>query len=109
MLNTKKNVISLVLHINYSLFQGIDQNTFRDVMHNTFDLVTEEAILERIWITWERGAAGGEGALKFESWVRGLSVLLKGTEEERRKHCFNVYDLNADGFITRDEMFILLK
>ncbi|XP_026320276.1 EF-hand calcium-binding domain-containing protein 1 isoform X2 [Hyposmocoma kahamanoa] len=89
--------------------EGIDQNTFRDVMHNTFDLVTEEAILERIWITWERGAAGGEGALKFESWVRGLSVLLKGTEEERRNHCFNVYDLNADGYITRDEMFILLK
>lgn len=78
-------------------------------MHNTFDLVTEETILERVWITWDRGAAGGEGALKFESWVRGLSVLLKGTEEERRNYCFNVYDLNADGFITRDEMFALLK
>lgn len=78
-------------------------------MHNTFDMITEEAILERIWITWDRGAAGGEGALKFEAWVRGLSVLLRGTEEERRNHCFAVYDLNADGFITRDEMFVLLK
>ncbi|KOB67198.1 Ef hand protein [Operophtera brumata] len=89
--------------------EGIDQNTFRDVMHNTFDLVTEETILERIWVTWERGASGGEGALRFEAWVRGLSIILKGTAEERRNHCFNVYDLNADGFITKDEMFALLK
>ncbi|XP_049883235.1 calaxin [Pectinophora gossypiella] len=89
--------------------EGIDQNTFRDVMHNTFDLVTEETIVDRVWTTWERGAAGGEGALKFDSWVKGLSVLLRGTEDERRNHCFAVYDLNADGYITRDEMFLLLK
>lgn len=78
-------------------------------MHNTFDLVTEETILERVWTTWERGAGGGEGALRFEPWIRGLSVLLKGTKAERLNHCFKVYDLNADGFITRDEMFLLLK
>ncbi|XP_069364126.1 calaxin [Maniola hyperantus] len=88
---------------------GIDQNTFRDVMHNTFDLVTEEIILDRIWFTWERGASGGEGALKFEAWARGLSKLLRGNDEERRAHCFAVYDLNCDGYITRDEMFLLLK
>ncbi|XP_028036259.1 EF-hand calcium-binding domain-containing protein 1 [Bombyx mandarina] len=89
--------------------EGIDQNTFRDVMHNTFDLVTEETILERIWVTWERGANGGEGALKFEAWVKGLSVLLRGNNEERLALCFRVYDLNYDGFITKDEMFVLLK
>ncbi|XP_045540283.1 EF-hand calcium-binding domain-containing protein 1 [Papilio machaon] len=88
---------------------GIDQCTFRDVMHSTFDLVTEEAILERVWATWERGAGGGEGAIKFEPWARGLSKMLKGTDEERRIHCFSVYDLNGDGYITRDEMFVLLK
>ncbi|XP_053617668.1 calaxin isoform X2 [Plodia interpunctella] len=88
---------------------GIDQGTFRDVMHNTFDLVTEETILERAWVTWERGPTGGEGALKFEAWVRGLSILLRGTDEERMAHCFAVYDLNSDGFITRDEMFLLLR
>ncbi|XP_061385900.1 calaxin [Danaus plexippus] len=88
---------------------GIDLNTFRDVMHNTFDLVTEDVVMDRVWLTWERGANGGEGALKFEAWARGLSVLLRGSDEERRHHCFSVYDLNGDGFITKDEMFILLK
>ncbi|XP_045459813.1 EF-hand calcium-binding domain-containing protein 1 [Melitaea cinxia] len=88
---------------------GIDQNTFRDVMHNTFDLVTEDVVLDRVWLTWERGANGGEGALKFEAWARGLSVLLRGSDDEKMLHCFAVYDLNGDGFITRDEMFTLLK
>ncbi|XP_046963671.1 EF-hand calcium-binding domain-containing protein 1 [Vanessa cardui] len=88
---------------------GIDQNTFRDVMHNTFDLVTEDIVLDRVWLTWERGINGGEGALKFEAWARGLSVLLRGTDEEKKSHCFAVYDLNNDGYITRDEMFTLLK
>ncbi|XP_072937648.1 calaxin [Epargyreus clarus] len=88
---------------------GIDQCTFRDVMHNTFDLVTEEAVLDRVWLTWERGPTGGEGALKFETWAHGLSILLRGTDEERRVHCFAVYDLNGDGYITKDEMFTLLK
>ncbi|XP_039761944.1 EF-hand calcium-binding domain-containing protein 1 isoform X2 [Pararge aegeria] len=89
--------------------EGIDQNTFRDVMHNTFDLVTEDVVLDRVWLTWDRGANGGEGALKFEAWARGLSVILRGNDEERRAHCFAVYDLNGDGYITRDEMFALLK
>ncbi|GBP38702.1 EF-hand calcium-binding domain-containing protein 1 [Eumeta japonica] len=48
-------------------------------------------------------------ALRFEAWARGLSVLLRGSREERLRHCFGVYDLNADGYITRDEMFLLLK
>ncbi|CAK1540313.1 unnamed protein product [Leptosia nina] len=88
---------------------GIDQNTFRDVMHNTFDLVTEEIVLDRIWSSWDRGVNGGEGALKFEAWAKGLSVLLRGSNEEKRNFCFNVYDLNSDGYITKDEMFLLLK
>ncbi|XP_045490838.1 EF-hand calcium-binding domain-containing protein 1-like isoform X2 [Colias croceus] len=88
---------------------GIDQSTFRDVMHNTFDLVTEEIVLDRIWSSWDRGVNGGEGALKFEAWAKGLSVLLRGNTEEKKVYCFNVYDLNADGYITRDEMFVLLK
>lgn len=56
-----------------------------------------------------RGAGGGEGALKFEAWVKGLSILLRGSDEERMAHCFAVYDLNSDGYITKDEMFLLLK
>ena len=33
-----------------------------------------------------------------------LSVLVKGSEEEKLRWTFNMYDLNGDGVITRDEM-----
>ncbi len=60
-------------------------------------------------------------------WVKGLSVFLRGSIEEKTKckcskRIFNpqihnvsilvaflVYDLNSDGIISRDEMFQFLK
>ena len=32
-----------------------------------------------------------------------------GTEEEHIRYCFDIYDLNGDGFISRDEMLTMLK
>lgn len=32
-----------------------------------------------------------------------------GTEEEHIQYCFDIYDLNNDGFITREEMLNMLK
>ena len=32
-----------------------------------------------------------------------------GTVEEQTKYCFDVYDLNDDGFITREEMMTMMK
>lgn len=34
----------------------------------------------------------------------GLSVLSRGTLQERLQWAFNLYDINGDGFITKDEM-----
>ncbi|XP_009870258.1 PREDICTED: EF-hand calcium-binding domain-containing protein 1, partial [Apaloderma vittatum] len=42
-------------------------------------------------------------------WVEGLAILLRGTLEEKIKYCFEVYDLNGDGYISREEMFRMLK
>eukprot|EP00116_Pleurobrachia_bachei_P007100 sb/3467362/ len=47
--------------------------------------------------------------LSQEEWVLGLSVFLKGTLEERVAYCFDVYDMNSDGYISREEMFQMLK
>ena len=32
-----------------------------------------------------------------------------GTEEEHRRYCFDIYDLNGDGMISREEMLTMLK
>uniref|UniRef100_A0A8D2PUR3 EF-hand calcium binding domain 1 n=1 Tax=Zosterops lateralis melanops TaxID=1220523 RepID=A0A8D2PUR3_ZOSLA len=52
---------------------------------------------------------GNNGCITVVEWVEGLAVLLRGTLEEKMKYCFAVYDLNGDGYISRDEMFQMLK
>ena len=36
-------------------------------------------------------------------------VLCTGSEEEQTQYCFQIYDINSDGFITREEMTTLMK
>lgn len=76
-------------------------------MHSTFDISSEEMLIERCFTHWEKGNEGGP--LQFEGWIIGLSVFLRGTLPERVAFCFSIYDLNSDGFITKDEMFALMK
>jgi len=44
------------------------------------------------------------GVITFEDFAIGLSILVKGSQEDKIRWTFNLYDLNGDGVITRDEM-----
>ncbi|GBP19181.1 Kv channel-interacting protein 4 [Eumeta japonica] len=41
----------------------------------------------------------------IEEFVTGLSVLSRGTIEEKLRWTFSLYDINGDGCITKEEMF----
>lgn len=79
---------------------------FQELLHNTFDLVIEDSLMDRIFCAWDKN---NEGVLKADTWIGGLSVFLRGTFEEKIHYCFRVYDLNSDGYISKDEMIQLLK
>lgn len=68
--------------------------------------MAEEPLAERMWAAW---AGTGAGTLKLEPWIMGLNTALRGTTNEKVIYCFKVYDLNTDGYITKDEMFVLLR
>ncbi|KAJ8686773.1 hypothetical protein QAD02_022567 [Eretmocerus hayati] len=86
--------------------EGIDRTIFREVLHNTFDILTEDALIERMFSCWDKHS---EGAIRLESWILGLDVFLRGSSHEKMEFCFKIYDLNNDGFITKDEIFLLFK
>ncbi|KAL7029343.1 hypothetical protein ACKWTF_006197 [Chironomus riparius] len=44
------------------------------------------------------------GTLSFEKFVQGLSILSRGSLEEKLCWTFQLYDINSDGHITREEM-----
>lgn len=88
------------------MLQGLDRMVFRELLHNTFDVVTEEVLMDRIFCAFDRCNVG---VIRLEEWICGLSAFLRGTSDERTSFAFFVYDLNSDGFISREEMFHLLR
>nr|CAD7397854.1 unnamed protein product [Timema poppensis] len=44
------------------------------------------------------------GLLSFEDFVQGLSVLSRGSLDEKLRWTFSLYDINGDGCITKEEM-----
>ncbi|NWY99396.1 EFCB1 protein, partial [Loxia curvirostra] len=84
---------------------GFDRTVFRDTLYNAFGM-TDDAVLDRVFSTFDKD---NTGCITVEEWVEGLAVLLRGTLEEKMKYCFAIYDLNGDGYISKEEMFQMLK
>ena len=40
----------------------------------------------------------------MQEFVQGLSILSRGSIDEKLRWTFQLYDINGDGYITRDEM-----
>ncbi|NWU70408.1 EFCB1 protein, partial [Pterocles burchelli] len=84
---------------------GFDRNMFRETLHSAFGM-TDDMMMDRVFHIFDRD---NNGCISVVEWVEGLSVFLRGTLEEKMKYCFEVYDLNGDGYISREEMFQMLR
>ncbi|KAG7317146.1 hypothetical protein KOW79_019444 [Hemibagrus wyckioides] len=84
---------------------GLDRGKFRNILHNTFGL-TDDMIMDRVFRAFDKD---NDSYISVKEWIEGLAVFLRGTLNEKIKFCFDVYDLNGDGYISREEMFHMLK
>lgn len=81
-----------LLRIYYSLNNGrydvrLDRAKFRDVLHNTFN-ITDDMLMDRVFKAFDRD---NDGAVSREEWLVGLSVLLRGTIDEKMKCKYGVH------------------
>ncbi|XP_046850744.1 neurocalcin homolog isoform X2 [Xenia sp. Carnegie-2017] len=53
--------------------------------------------------------ANQDGILDFRELIVSLSVMQRGTSDERLKWAFNMYDVDGNGFITREELLGILR
>ncbi|XP_071943765.1 calaxin-like isoform X2 [Antedon mediterranea] len=83
----------------------LDRSQFHEVLQSTFKM-TDDMIMDRLMRAFDKDS---DSCVNLSEWIIGLSVFLRGSEEEQVKFCFEVYDLNGDGFISKEEMFHLLK
>ncbi|KAL0484835.1 ncsA [Acrasis kona] len=45
-----------------------------------------------------------DGQISFEEFIVGMSVMTRGNADEKLDFAFKLYDLDSDGFITRNDM-----
>ncbi|OWF45413.1 EF-hand calcium-binding domain-containing protein 1-like [Mizuhopecten yessoensis] len=83
----------------------MERGMFRDILYNYFSM-TDDVLLDRVFRAFDKDS---DNYINVEEWINGMSVFLRGLKEERIKFCFCAYDLNGDGYISREEMFQLLK
>ncbi|XP_054247372.1 Kv channel-interacting protein 4 isoform X4 [Indicator indicator] len=107
-----KNVNGLVLISCLSLFfqecpSGVvNEETFKEIYSQFFpqgDSTTYAHFLFNAFDT------DHNGSVSFEDFVMGLSILLRGTVQEKLNWAFNLYDINKDGYITKEEMLDIMK
>ncbi|XP_071883320.1 calsenilin isoform X6 [Anas platyrhynchos] len=84
----------------------VDEETFTLIYAQFFPQGDASAYAHFLFTAFD---ADGSGALCFEDFVGGLSVLLRGTVQEKLNWAFNLYDINKDGFITKEEMLEIMK
>lgn len=53
--------------------------------------------------------SNSSGIINFEDYLMGLSILSRGTMDEKLRWIFNLYDLNGDGKVTREELTLVVS
>ncbi|KAI8378716.1 hypothetical protein EDC96DRAFT_492928 [Choanephora cucurbitarum] len=81
----------------------ITEEVFKDSVKSYVPSIsmTDDVFLKRLYC-----AFGGtdEQSIDFSKFVDGLSVFMKGTQEEKLQLSFKLYDVDKDGYISKEEI-----
>lgn len=81
---------------------GIDPHELKEALG-----INSEGIARRIFAAFEND---GNGSLDFEEYIRGVSALSsRAAIDVKARFCFKVFDIDHNGFITRDELTEILS
>ncbi|XP_075443474.1 calaxin isoform X4 [Ascaphus truei] len=89
-----KNEVECLIRLFYTLVEGpserntkggIDRNTFRNILHNTFGM-TDDMIMDRVFRGFDKD---NDSYVTVTEWIEGLSVFLRGTLDEKIKLIFS--------------------
>uniref|UniRef100_A0A1Y1LR13 EF-hand domain-containing protein n=1 Tax=Photinus pyralis TaxID=7054 RepID=A0A1Y1LR13_PHOPY len=79
----------------------VKEDTFKMIYSQFFPQANTNQYAHYVFNTLDQDHSG---LISFENFVQSLSVLSRGSLDEKIRWAFNLYDINRDGCITRDEM-----
>lgn len=84
----------------------VNEDTFKDIYSQFFPQGDATTYAHFLFTAFD---TDHNGCVSFEDFVMGLSILLRGTVQEKLNWAFNLYDINKDGYITKEEMLDIMK
>ncbi|XP_044039554.1 Kv channel-interacting protein 4 isoform X2 [Siniperca chuatsi] len=84
----------------------VNEDTFKDIYAQFFPQGDASTYAHFLFNAFD---TDHNGSVSFEDFVMGLSILLRGTIQEKLNWAFNLYDINKDGYITKEEMLDIMK
>uniref|UniRef100_A0A669D139 Kv channel-interacting protein 4 n=1 Tax=Oreochromis niloticus TaxID=8128 RepID=A0A669D139_ORENI len=84
----------------------VNEDTFKDIYSQFFPQGDASTYAHFLFNAFD---TDHNGSVSFEDFVMGLSILLRGTVQEKLNWAFNLYDINKDGYITKEEMLDIMK
>jgi len=118
-ISTTTNLEKVKVSSLYELFISISENANKSVdiakfriglqkvsELSGFNIDCDTPYYERLF---ELLDTSGDGLLDLQEFVIGLALICKGTPEEKVKLSFKAYDLDGNGFISRDELICMFK
>uniref|UniRef100_A0A8C7V5C1 EF-hand domain-containing protein n=2 Tax=Salmoninae TaxID=504568 RepID=A0A8C7V5C1_ONCMY len=104
---TKKELQSLYRGFKNECPSGlVDEETFKTIYSQFFPQGDATTYAHFLFNAFDMDR---NGSIRFEDFVIGLSVLLRGSVTEKLNWAFNLYDINKDGYITKEEMLAIMK
>lgn len=82
----------------------LDRQQFRVIFYTCF-YIDDDVLVDRALVYLDKGT---NQYVTMETWVKTMSLFLRGTLDEKIAYCFAVYDLNGDRTIRRNEIIKLL-
>jgi len=80
---------------------AVNESTFREIYEKFFPYGNATCYAHHVFKAFD---VNSTGAISFRDMLVSLSTLLHGTQYEKLKWTFRVYDLNGDGVITKEEL-----
>ncbi|KAM9400240.1 Kv channel-interacting protein 4-like isoform 3-T3 [Salvelinus alpinus] len=84
----------------------VNEDTFKDIYSQFFPQGDASTYAHFLFNAFDTDK---DGSVSFEDFVMGLSILLRGSVQEKLNWAFNLYDINKDGYITKEEMLDIMK
>jgi Ca2+-binding EF-hand superfamily protein len=102
--NESESLAILKLHSNLVSEVPLDRMQFRGLLFQSLE-ISDSFILDRIFRVVDEN---DDGVIDGPEFVKCLSTMMRGSLEELTSFCYDVYDVNGDRSLAREELFMCL-